>query len=344
MSSQQFVPQSTKDGSYTFFSDEFQEAFHSFHGAKQEAELKFVQPTLIKEIAQHRNSIRILDICYGLGYNSAAAMEAIWQVNSQCHIELVALEISAAVPQQAIANNLLSQWRSPIPQLLAELSQTYSVSGDFFQGSLLLGDARQTIQQLKAWQADAIFLDPFSPPKCPQLWTVEFIAQVARCLAPQGRLATYSCAAAVRSALLLAGLKIASTRGVGRKSPGTVAAYVEHNLTSDPGRVSRFSGQTPRYAERYPLGRRKTHSGGQHSGETPELRPHNADQEKERASLTPLSLQEQEHLQSRASIPYRDFYLRDSSESINGVRHQEQQNSTLESTSQWKKRWLRLNT
>lgn len=305
MSSQQFVPQSTKDGSYTFFSDEFQEAFHSFHGAKQEAELKFVQPTLIKEIAQHRNSIRILDICYGLGYNSAAAMEAIWQVNSQCHIELVALEISAAVPQQAIANNLLNQWRSPIPQLLAELSQTYSVSGDFFQGSLLLGDARQTIQQLQAWQADAIFLDPFSPPKCPQLWTVEFIAQVARCLAPQGRLATYSCAAAVRSALLLAGLKIASTRGVGRKSPGTVAAYVEHNLTSDPGRVSRF---------------------------------------KERANLTPLSLQEQEHLQSRASIPYRDFYLRDSSESINGVRHQEQQNSTLESTSQWKKRWLRLNT
>ena len=305
MSSQQFVPQSTKDGSYTFFSDEFQEAFHSFHGAKQEAELKFVQPTLIKEIAQHRNSIRILDICYGLGYNSAAAMEAIWQVNSQCHIELVALEISAAVPQQAIANNLLSQWRSPIPQLLAELSQTYSVSGDFFQGSLLLGDARQTIQQLKAWQADAIFLDPFSPPKCPQLWTVEFIAQVARCLAPQARLATYSCAAAVRSALLLAGLKIASTRGVGRKSPGTVAAYVEHNLTSDPGRVSRF---------------------------------------KERANLTPLSLQEQEHLQSRASIPYRDFYLRDSSESINGVRHQEQQSSTLESTSQWKKRWLRLNT
>ena len=288
MTSPKLVPQSTKDGSYTFFSDEFQEAFHSCHGAKQEAEIKFVQPTLIKEIAQHRNSIRILDICYGLGYNSAAAMEAIWKVNSQCHIDLVALEISAAVPQQAIANNLLSQWRSPIPQLLAELSQTNSLSENFFQGRLLLGDARQTIQQLAAWQADAIFLDPFSPPKCPQLWTVEFIAKVAQCLAPQGRLATYSCAAAVRSALLLAGLKIGSTEGVGRKSPGTVAAYVDRDLT-------------------------------------------------------PLSLQEYEHLQSRASIPYRDFYLRDSSEVIHELRRQEQQDSTLESTSQWKKRWLRLN-
>ncbi|MDJ0897541.1 MAG: MnmC family methyltransferase [Xenococcus sp. MO_188.B8] len=289
MTWQKFVPQATKDGSYTFFSDDFQEAFHSFHGAKQEAEIKFVQPTLITNIAQHHNSIRLLDICYGLGYNSAAAMEAIWQINPQCHIELIALEISAAVPQQAIANNLLNQWRSPIPQLLAELAQTYAVSKDLFQGKLLLGDARQTIQQVGNWQADAVFLDPFSPPKCPQLWTVEFIAKVAQCLAPQGRLATYSCAAAVRSALILAGLKIGSTAGVGRKSPGTVAAYVDQYLT-------------------------------------------------------PLSLQEQEHLQSRAAIPYRDSSLSSSPNSIHELRAQEQQKSILESTSKWKKRWLSLNT
>ena len=288
MTEPRYSPQLTKDGSFTFFSDQFQEAFHSVHGAKQEAEIKFVQPTLLRELAQTRNLIRILDICYGLGYNSAAAMEAIWQVNPQCHIDLIALEISATVPQEAIANNLLSQWRSPVPQLLAELSQTYAVRADYFQGKLLLTDARQTIQQLGDWQADAIFLDPFSPPKCPQLWTVEFIAQVAQCLAPQGRLATYSCAAAVRSALLLTGLKIGSTIGVGRKSPGTVAAYEADNLT-------------------------------------------------------PLSLQEQEHLQSRASIPYRDFCLSDSTETIHQRRRQEQQNSSLESTSQWKKRWVQLN-
>ena len=289
MTSPNFMPQLTKDGSYTFFSDEFQEAFHSIHGAKQEAEIKFVQPTLIRKIAQERNSIRILDICYGLGYNSAAAMEAIWQVNPQCHIDLVGLEISAEVPQQAFANKLLNQWRSPVPQFLAALAQTYLVNQDKFQGRLVLGDARQTIQQFTSWQADAIFLDPFSPPKCPQLWTVEFIAQVAQCLAPQGRLATYSCAAAVRTALLLAGLNIGSTKSVGRKSPGTVAAYVDQGLTT-------------------------------------------------------LSLQEQEHLRSRASIPYRDFYLSNSTQKIRELREQEQQNSKLEPTSQWKKRWLRLNS
>ena len=92
-----FTPQETKDGSYTFFSNEFNEAFHSFYGAKQEAEIKFVVPTKLREIAQKQDKIKLLDICYGLGYNSAAAIEAIWQINPQCQIELIALELSADV-------------------------------------------------------------------------------------------------------------------------------------------------------------------------------------------------------------------------------------------------------
>jgi hypothetical protein len=71
--------QSTADGSQTFFSDQFQEAFHSHHGAKQEAIAKFVEPTQIAEKVRGKvksnQSLRILDVCYGLGYNTAAAVE-----------------------------------------------------------------------------------------------------------------------------------------------------------------------------------------------------------------------------------------------------------------------------
>ncbi len=45
------------------------------------------------------------------------------------------------------------------------------------------------------------------------------------CLHPDGLLATYSCAAAVRTALLSADLVIGSTPPMGRRSPGTVAAH-----------------------------------------------------------------------------------------------------------------------
>jgi tRNA U34 5-methylaminomethyl-2-thiouridine-forming methyltransferase MnmC len=287
MKDNSFIPQETKDGSYTFFSAEFNEAFHSRYGAKQEAEVKFVQPTQLKVKASQLSTIYLLDICYGLGYNTAAALEAIWSVNPRCRVELIGLELNPIVPKSAIAFQLLSHWHYPIPQLLTELATTQQVNSKYLQAQLLLGDARNTIEQLSSsqWQADAIFLDPFSPPKCPQLWTVEFLAKVANCLKPTGRLATYSCAAAVRTALSLAGLKFSSTASIGRKAPGTLASFRSDNLPC-------------------------------------------------------LSLQEQEHLQTRASIPYRDPTLSSSANEIRQRRQQEQQNSTFKSTSQWKKRWL----
>ena len=127
------------------------------------------------------------------------------------------------------------------------------------------------------------FKGPFSPPKCPQLWTVEFLERVAKCLSSSGRLATYSCAAAVRTALITIGLKIGSTPPVGRRSPGTVASW---------------------------------------SG----------------TDLPMLSQQEQEHLLTRAAIPDRDPDLGDLADVILHRRQQEQSTSSLEPTSQWRKR------
>jgi tRNA U34 5-methylaminomethyl-2-thiouridine-forming methyltransferase MnmC len=230
--SRQFTPQLTEDGSYTFFDQEFQETFHSSFGAKQEAEVRYIEPCQIQQLATKQSTIRILDVCYGLGYNSAAALEVIWSVNPSCQVELIALEIAADVPRQAIQHNLLGQWQLPVASMLAKLANESRVDQDLLSAQLLWGDARQTIKSLveQNWQADAIFLDPFSPPKCPQLWTVEFISLLSQCLAPQGRLATYSAAAAVRAALLMAGLNIGSVMGAGRKSPGTIAAFEYKNL------------------------------------------------------------------------------------------------------------------
>lgn len=305
------TPQETSDGSFTFYSPEFGELFHSYHGARQEARCKFVEPTELAQKAQNPR-VRLLDLCYGLGYNTASALETIWSINPTCVVEWVGLELDVAIPQAAIAIGLLNSWQSPIPELLAALVspdgdstipivqpsvlelQGQSISSRTlktpqFQGTLCLGDARNTIQQVvnQGFEADAIFLDPFSPPHCPQLWTVEFLGWVARCLSPTGRLATYSCSASVRTALMAAGLKIGATAPVGRRSPGTVASFCDRNLP-------------------------------------------------------PLSPQEQEHLQTRAATPYRDPNLSDSAEAIRQRRQQEQELSPLEPTSSWKKRWASI--
>ena len=227
MNHNQFTPRPTDDGSYTFFSEEFQETFHSSFGAKQEAEVRYIKPCAIEQLAAQKSKIRILDVCYGLGYNTAAALETIWSINPQCQVELICLEININVPQQAVKYGCLQSWQAPIPSILAELSNKCIVTKDLITAKLLLEDARLAVKSLvkQNWQADAIFLDPFSPRKCPQLWTVEFISLLAQCLNSEGRLATYSASAAVRTALQSAGLKIGSISGAGRKSPGTIAAW-----------------------------------------------------------------------------------------------------------------------
>ena len=222
-----FTPQLTADGSSTFFSKEFDELFHSHYGARQESFLKFAGPTQLASKA-NKSVLRLLDVCYGLGYNTAAALQTIWAVNPTCNVEVIGLEVNAAVPQAAIAHHLFDNWGYEYTQILTQLASEHQVLRERLKATLLIGDARTTINLVyqSGFHADAIFLDPFSPPQCPQLWTVEFIKQLSLCLDVHGRIATYSCAAAVRTALLAAGLQIGSTPPVGRRSPGTIAAYV----------------------------------------------------------------------------------------------------------------------
>ncbi|MDZ7962597.1 MAG: MnmC family methyltransferase [Aulosira sp. DedQUE10] len=293
---EKFVPQPTADGSFTFTSKEFGEDFHSHYGAKQESFLKFAAPTQLAARAQ-KPVLRLLDICYGLGYNTAAALQTIWEVNPDCDVEVMALELNPSVPQAAIAHHLFDQWDYKYTEILTRLAYEYQLQQDHLQAEILIGDARNSLRLLhkSGFQADAIFLDPFSPPQCPQLWTVEFMRQISSCLHADSILATYSCAAAVRTAFLSAGFKIGSTPPVGRRSPGTVAVHSESTESKD------------------------------------------------HFILPPLSQEEQEHLLTRAAIPYRDPQLHDSADVIIMRRQQEQQVCSLEPTSRWRKRWLLKN-
>ena len=222
----------TEDGSVTFWSETFQETFHSSHGAKHESEAKFVIPAKIAEKAKIQTQLNILDVCYGLGYNTAAAIACVSDLSSgdrPAHLNIIALENNLEVPQKAIATGLVNIWSPAIAQILTTAAATQTVKtedlGLKLDLQLLIGDARQTISQVPSQWADAIFLDPFSPPHCPQLWTVEFMQLLANCLKPDGYLVTYSSSAAVRAAMLQAGLQIGAIAPVGRKSPSTIAAF-----------------------------------------------------------------------------------------------------------------------
>jgi len=81
---------------------------------------------------------------------------------------------------------------------------------------VIIGDARQT---LPAWQnqADAWFLDGFSPAKNPALWEPSLMQAVGTHTKQGGTAATYSAAGHVRRSLEDAGFAVERIPGYGRK-------------------------------------------------------------------------------------------------------------------------------
>lgn len=90
------------------------------------------------------------------------------------------------------------------------------ISGDDFDLEVIFGDARETLP-LWEGQADAWFLDGFSPAKNPELWTSKLMAEVGAHTKPGGTAATYTAAGFVRRGLEDAGFAITRVPGFGRK-------------------------------------------------------------------------------------------------------------------------------
>jgi|688.fasta_scaffold227405_2 tRNA U34 5-methylaminomethyl-2-thiouridine-forming methyltransferase MnmC len=210
------------DGSFSLFSSRFGEGFHAGVGALREAWDKFVLPAQLERFPAG-SQLLVVDVGFGLGTNSAALLEA--ASPRGLGLTIHGLELEAAPLRTALAAEpFRRQWQ---PATLALLEQVLASSTATQEAnctssctsnctaSLHWGDARQRLPELLgerqlAGQCDLVLLDAFSPPHCPELWSLEFLGQLARLLKPQGRLLTYCCAAAVRHSLRLAGLELAS--------------------------------------------------------------------------------------------------------------------------------------
>jgi len=92
---------------------------------------------------------------------------------------------------------------------------------------ILFGDARETLSALNGKKFNAVFQDPFSPSKNPELWSVEYFIVLKSLLTDNGFITTYSSAAHIRRAMFEAGLRIGRGPSVGKKREGTIAGINE---------------------------------------------------------------------------------------------------------------------
>jgi len=256
--------------------------------------IKFTAPSDLERFKG--KSINVLDICFGLGYNSASLFNEL--IKQKSYLNWYALEIDKRPFEYSLRNKSFRKlWAPKVSKIFESLFRQHSFEDQFFKCRILWGDARKKINIIpSSIKFDLIYLDGFSPQKCPQVWTVEFLSKVTENLDPQGYLITYSSSAAVRKTLRNFGLEIFTIKPSFKKrnfwSQGTVA-------------ISKFD----------------------------------KDKLKPSFNFEKLSLMEEEHLLTKASIPYRDQDLNSSKDDIIKRRLDEQLFSNLLSTNKWREKW-----
>lgn len=226
-------PVPTEDGSPTLFSEEYGEHFHNLSGAALEARERYLVPCRIVELARARGRLSILDIGFGLGFNVALACEALREGAPEARVRITTLEKSPIPPAlwRKLARGLLGGGaRSRGEEEITEGLATLLTAGEARLGpveiKMRVGAAEDVIEDLEG-PFDAVFLDPFSPDRNPELWTERFLGEVARKCRAGAILSTYSAAVRPRVALLRAGWRIGAGPRVGRKSSGTLATIGE---------------------------------------------------------------------------------------------------------------------
>jgi tRNA U34 5-methylaminomethyl-2-thiouridine-forming methyltransferase MnmC len=255
----------TEDGSWTLVESGLGQACHAREGAWTEARERYAGPTRLRERALAADSppcLRLLDVGTGLGWNIAAALEALR--GTGCALEVVTLErdrrvIEACLELRAqgpLGAPQADAFQRPVAAALAESLadlQTAEVRGVALPGGgrlhLWLGDGRETLANCAfpaAWPSpcsgfDAVFLDPFSPGVDPSLWEAGFLGQIAARMAPGSLLSTYSASARVRARLMAAGLVVGLGPRVGAKAEGTLASPDLALPGLDPRREARLA-------------------------------------------------------------------------------------------------------
>ncbi len=223
----------TNDNCQTLFSERFGETYHSVSaGAFTESIKKFCEPCNVFERAKSKN-IKLLDICFGLGYNTVAFIDTVMKSNRKCKMSILGIERDLDVIKASLLLNWggFNRWKWVIKKLLENRGfnhgfQTLSLKRKELKILIYIGEARKVLssteKQYKNW-GDVAFHDPFSPKVNCELWTEDFFKIINHMLKDKARFATYSAATPVRIGLIRAGFGVLEGPSIGRKGRSTVA-------------------------------------------------------------------------------------------------------------------------
>ena len=229
----------SEDGSYTAYSKEYDEHYHSTKdGALKESLQKHVIPAF--ELIE-KDEVNILDICYGLGFNTLATILYYRQNRPKTKLNIYSPELDASLIKSLEYFTYPEEFLE-LQEIIVALSCEGVYKDEQLFIELFLGDAREYIQRFENF-FDIVYQDAFSPSTNPILWTKEYFADIAKAMKKEGVLTTYSIAFKTRLALYENGFYIYLNKGEGYRDAtlasqkqllNAIVVDMEHKISCNP--------------------------------------------------------------------------------------------------------------
>lgn len=208
----------TKDGSTTIHLTEWNESYHSKHGAIQEAYHVFIKNGLslleVPAVSQtgETKPIAILEIGFGTGLNCFISyLEA---EKNKKPIDYVGVEAYPVTLDEALQMNYANEIDPTQAAVFSQMHECHWEQENAISTNFKLTKRRQFFQEIKDEDAfDLIYFDAFGFRVQPELWSDEIFASMFRALKSNGILVTYACRTSIKNAMLSAGFSVKKLPG-----------------------------------------------------------------------------------------------------------------------------------
>jgi tRNA U34 5-methylaminomethyl-2-thiouridine-forming methyltransferase MnmC len=199
----------TNDGSTTIHLPEWDESYHSKHGAIQEAYHVFIKNGLSLKQGQ---TISVLEIGFGTGLNAFITyLEA--QKNNQ-QINYVGVEAYPVSIDEALQMNYPNEIDTSKKDIFNQMHECEWEQKNTLSHNFTLTKRRQFFQDIKDKNAfDLIYFDAFGFRVQPELWSEEIFNSMYKGLKTNGVLVTYACRSSIKKAMLSAGFSVEKLPG-----------------------------------------------------------------------------------------------------------------------------------
>lgn len=211
----------TNDGSLTIHLPEWNENYHSKHGAIQEAYHVFIKNGL--DFFSDKNEVSILEIGFGTGLNAFITLLESEKRNQKIHYTgIEAFPVSSEIYQKLNYHELLNTLESRdlfINLHHCEWNKKQEICSTFSLEKIQMKFEEITFKN----KFDLIYFDAFGFRVQPELWSLDIFQKMFKALKNEGILTTYACRGVITRNLKESGFDVKKVSGPIGKREMTIA-------------------------------------------------------------------------------------------------------------------------